>query len=141
MLDWDYQLDLIREHSQDATGAVNAQKISILSLENGDILTKKEQNFTFDISENEAKKIIDIFREKNFEKFKTDGIDIENRNYKFINSSENKIVFAKKQYHGTITMQSTATLVIIAFTPDGYHQANTNLAVRYLCEYFEKEEL
>lgn len=139
MLDWDHQLDLIREHSQDATGAVNAHKVSIISLEDGEILTKPNQEHTFEITQEEAKTIAQVFKDKNFDEFKQNGINIENTNFRYLNA-EGKTVFARKQYYGSLTIQATLKTVIIAFTQEAYQQTNTNLAVRYIAEYFEREE-
>lgn len=140
MLNWDHQLDLIREHSADATGAIHANKVCIISLEDGTILTKPDQDHTFDISAQEAKTIADAFREKDFSTFKENGVNIENRSYKFINSDDDKIVFAKEIYLGTITMRSSLTTVLIGFTQEGYHQANTNLALEEIANYLEEKE-
>ena len=140
MLNWDHQLDLVREHSQDGTGAVHANKVCIISLEDGAILTKIDQENTFNISSQEAQTIANSFKTKDFSSFKQDGVTIEDISYKFVNSVDDEIVFAKKQYSGTITMQNSLTTVIIAFTQDGYHQANTNLALREMTHYLEEKE-
>ncbi|MEA3384515.1 MAG: profilin [Campylobacterota bacterium] len=141
MLDWDYQLDIISEYSKDSTGAVNASKVSILSLKDGTILNSVDQDNSFNISQNEARVIANIFKTKEFTAFKSDGITIEDINYKFINSVDERIVFAKKEYVGTLSMQSTNTTVIIGFTQDGYHQSNTNLAIKNIVKYFEQIDL
>ena len=141
MLDWDYQLDIIREDSKDSTGAVNAHKVCILCLEDGSILTKIEQDHTFNISQEEAKTISNAFKTKDFTAFKKDGINLEEINYMFTNSVDDKIVFAKKQDLGTLTMQSTSTKVIIGFTQEGYQQSGTNLALKNIARYFEKINL
>lgn len=141
MLDWDHQLDIIIEDSKDSTGAVNASKVCILSLEDGKILTKINQDHTFNISENEAKIITNAFKTKDFTTFKNDGIKIEKINYKFRNSVDDKIVFAKKQDLGTLTIQSSSTKVIIGFTQEAYQQSGTNLALKNIIRYFEKIDL
>lgn len=141
MLDWDYQLDIIREDSKDSTGAVNAHKISILSLEDGEILTSIDQDHTFKISQEEAKIIANAFKTKNFNTFENDGINIEEINYTFKNSVDDKIVFAKKEDLGTLTIQKTMTKLIIGFTQEGYQQSGTNLALKNIARYFEKIKL
>ena len=141
MLDWDHQLDIIVEDSKDSTGAVNASKVCILSLEDGKILTKIDQDNTFKISEVESKIITNAFATNDFSVFKNNGINIEETNYKFKNSADDKIVFAKKQDVGTLTMQSTSTKVIIGFTQDGYQQSGTNLALKNFARYLEKIKL
>ena len=141
MLDWDHQLDIIREDSKDSTGAVNAHKISILNLEDGKVLTSIDQDNTFNISQEEAEIISNTFKLKDFTTFKDDGITIENINYKFNNSVDDKIVFGKKQDLGTLTLQATSTKVIIGLTRDGYQQSGTNLALKNIARYFEKINL
>ncbi len=138
MLDWDYQLDIIREDSKDSTGAINAHKISIVSLNDGEILTSIDQNHTFKISQEEANIISNVFKIKDFDTFIKDGINIENINYKFINSPNDEMVFGKKEDLGTLTIQKTKTKIIIGFTQDGYQQSGTNKALKNIARYFEK---
>ena len=141
MLDWNHQLDIIVEDSKDSTGAVNASKVCILSLEDGEILTKIDQDNTFMISQEEARIITNAFKTKDFSAFKNDGINIEKMNYKFRNCVDDKIVFAKKQDVGTLTIQSTNTKVIIGFTQEAYQQSGTNLALKNIARYFKKINL
>ncbi|MEA3289445.1 MAG: profilin [Campylobacterota bacterium] len=142
MLNWDHQLDLIQEHSQDSTGAVHANKVCIISLEDGEILTSLDQDHTFNIMQDEAKTIANSFKTKDFSSFKKDGIKIEDKNYMLINVTTDNIVFGRRDYEGTITMQCSLSTVLVGFTLDGYQQANTNLALGEIAHYLiEKEGL
>ena len=141
MLDWDHQLDIIVEDSKDSTEAVNATKVCILSLENGKILMKTDQENAFKISQEESETITNSFKINDFSFFKNDGIKIEETNYEFRNSVDGKLVFAKKKDLGTLTMLRTRTKVIIGFTQDGYQQSGTNLALKNFARYLEKIKL
>jgi hypothetical protein len=140
MLDWDHQLDLIREHSTDATGAVCANKVCIISIEDGSVLTSLDQDNTFAITNEEAKTIRDAFSSNDFTTFKENGVNIEGRKFKFINATDENIVFAREQYVGTLTMQCSLTTVLVAFTLEGYNQANTNLGLREIAHYLSEKE-
>lgn len=141
MLDWDHQLDIIREDSKDSTGAINAHKISILNLEDGKVLTSANQDNTFKISQDEAEIITDAFKTKDFTTFEENGITIEEITYKFRNCVDDKIVLAKKQDLGTLTIQATNTKIILGLTRDGYQQSGTNLALKNIARYFGKISL
>jgi len=141
MLDWDHQLDIIREDSKDSTGAVNAHKISILNIEDGEVLTSTDQDNTFKISQEEAIIIADAFKSKDFSTFENDGITIEEINYTFRNNVDGKIVLARKKDLGTLTIQATTTKIILGLTRDGYQQSGTNLALKNIARYFGKISL
>ena len=50
---------------------------------------------------------------------------------------DGKLVVAKKKDQGALTLQSSKTAIVIAHTPEGRQQGNTNKGVRVIAEYLE----
>ena len=86
---------------------------------------------------NEATSIARCFKSKDFSYFMTDGVYADGKRYMFLREMDGKIVLAKAQGYGAITMQASKTAIIIAHTREGAQQGNTNKGVAVIAEYLE----
>ena len=67
----------------------------------------------------------------------TGGVIVESIMCTFLREVDEKIVYAKKKDHGSLTIQATDKVVVIAHTGEGCQQGNSNIAVQKICDYLE----
>ena len=76
-------------------------------------------------------------KSKDFTVFMTSGVRVESIKYNFLREEDKKIVYAKKKDHGSLTIQATEKVVVIAHTGEGCQQGNSNSGVQKICDYLE----
>lgn len=65
------------------------------------------------------------------------GVYADDVRYTFLRVDDDKIVLAKKEGYGCITLQASKTAIIIAHTAQGCQQGNVNEGVNVIAEYLE----
>ena len=85
---------------------------------------------------NELAAIAACFKKKNFTSFMSSGVKLEGIKYQFLREDEG-FVYAKKKDHGSVSLQSTNTAIVIAHCPEGKQQGNCNKAVAVIVEYLK----
>ena len=66
-----------------------------------------------------------------------DGVYVECQRYQFLRELDGKIVYAKKRYLGSLTLQASKTAIVIAHCPEGSQHGNANKGVGVIAEYLE----
>ena len=85
----------------------------------------------------EGANIAKCLKSKDFTAFQASGIHVEGVKYQFLREEDGKLVLGKKKESGAITMQASKTAIVIAHTPEGCQQGNTNKGVGVIAEYLE----
>ena len=91
----------------------------------------------FQLQGNEGATIAKAMKTKDFTPFQASGIHAEGTKYQFLREEDGKLVLGKKKDHGSITMQSSKTAIVIAHCQEGGQQGNTNKGVAVIAEYLE----
>lgn len=65
------------------------------------------------------------------------GIHAEGQKYQFLREEDSKVVYGKKKGLGAITLQASKTAIVIAHTPEGSQQGNSNKGVGVIADYLE----
>ena len=76
-------------------------------------------------------------KSKDFTVFMTSGVKAETVKYNFLREEDKKIVYAKKKDQGSLTIQATEKVIVIAHTAEGAQQGNSNGGVQKICDYLE----
>ncbi|XP_071177614.1 profilin-like [Mytilus edulis] len=135
---WDAFIDNLIAHSRDARGFEHMDKACIIGLDGGAKWTTDSHQKALKLSLNEASTIAKVFKRRDFTPFMDNGIYAEGVKYKYLQVDlDNKIVFAKKEGNGALTLQRSKTAIVIAHTKEGSQQKFTNKAVRDIAEYLE----
>ena len=111
-------------------------KACIVGLD-GSIWTTDNHPLALRISVSEAATISKIMSSKDFVLFQSSGITVENIKYRFLRDIEGTVVMGKKKEHGSITLQSTRTAIIIGITKEGGQPGDGNMAIANIAQYME----
>ena len=65
------------------------------------------------------------------------GVHLAGIKYQFLREEDQKVVLAKKKEHGSVTLQSSKTAIVIAHCPEGSQQGSCNKAVSVIADYLE----
>lgn len=133
---WDNQLEKL---IASAAGAA-ISKATFINLDGGAVLVSANFPKSIQISPAEGVKIAQMMKSGDFTSAQANGILLEGVKYQFLRD-EGKVVYAKKKDNGSITIQKTKSLVIIAKTPEGAQQGNTNAAVSTFADLLESQGL
>jgi profilin len=133
---WDSYIDGLLAQSNDSTGKAHCDKAAIISLDDGTSWTSPNHPCAIQLSTTEGATVAKMMKSGDFTSAQANGIVLEGIKYQFLRE-DGKVAFAKKAYHGAITIQKTKTAVVIGHTPEGSQQGNTNKAVGVIAEYLE----
>ena len=142
-MSWDSYIDNLIAQSKDASGNAHADMACIIGLDGGAKWTSDQHPCALKLSQREASVIARCFKEKNFRPFMQDMeslVDVEGAAWIFLREIDSKIVYARASGQG-LTLQATKTAVVIAHTPGGAQQGNTNKAVGVIAEYLESLDM
>ena len=76
-------------------------------------------------------------KSKDFTIFHTSGVIVESIMYTFLREMDEKIVYAKRKDQGSLTIQATDKVIVIAHTAEGCQLGNSNGGVQKICDYLE----
>lgn len=131
-MSWDSYIDNLLGHAQG-----NADKAAIIGLDGGASWTTVHNGAGIVVSPEEGANIANAFKSKNFTTFQASGIRIEGCKYQFLREEDGKLVLGKMKEKGAITLQASASAIVIGHTKEGSQQGNTNKAVAVIAEYLE----
>ena len=63
------------------------------------------------------------------------GVVLEGIKYSFLREEDREVVYAKLKDHGSLTLQTSKTAIVIAHCPEGSQAGNCNKAVSTIAEY------
>ena len=135
-MSWDDYIDNLVTRTTDTSGKAHTDKACIIGLDDGNVWTTATHPLALNISKYEAQTIAECFRSKDFSPVMIAGIHVDDIYYIFIKEENGRIAYARTKLRG-ITMQATKSAVIVAHTPEGSQQGNTNVAVAEIAEYLE----
>ncbi|CAD5111431.1 DgyrCDS739 [Dimorphilus gyrociliatus] len=135
-MSWNSYIDNLIAHSKDASGKCHVESACIISIDGGTQWTTAGANVT-PITPNEAAEIAKPFKSCDFTSFMVGGCTISSTRYQFLREMDKKICLFKLKDHGSISMQSSKTAIVIAKCPEGGQQGNANKAVAVIAEYLE----
>lgn len=115
MPSWDEYIDNLIAQSIDKNGYSHIHKGCILGIDGGKQWTNGNHANALNLSEDEATNIAKCFKEKAFSEFIESGVVVEGCKYIFIKEEE-KTVCAIKRGTGKLTLHSSKTAVVIAYT-------------------------
>lgn len=136
-MSWDSYIDNLISQSKDAVGAVHVDRACIIGLDGGAVWTSSSHPNAFKLQRNEAEGIATCFKSKDFTWFMQQGVYAEGQYYTFLRELDSNTVFAKCKSHGSVTLQSSKSAVVIAHCPDDRQQGNCNKAVGVIANYLE----
>lgn len=136
-MSWDSYIDNLVAQTKDGSGTVHADRACIIGLVGGAPWTTAGHASALKLEIKESTDIAKCFQAKDFTAFMAGGIFAENVKYQFLREEDKKLVLGKKKGEGSITAQASKTAVVIAHTPEGCQQGNTNKGVSVIAEYLE----
>ncbi|XP_065844604.1 profilin-like [Oscarella lobularis] len=136
-MSWDSYLDNLVAQSKDSSGSLNVDKACIIGLDGGAKWTTDGHANAFKISPAEAANVAKAFKSKDFTPFMAGGVHLAGIKYQFLREEDQKVVLAKKKEHGSVTLQSSKTAIVIAHCPEGSQQGSCNKAVSVIADYLE----
>ncbi|NKC16477.1 MAG: DNA primase [Gammaproteobacteria bacterium] len=134
---WDAYIDNLIAQTQDASGTTHADKACIIGLDGGALWTSVAHPNALKLASGEGAAIAQAFKSKDFTPFMASGIVAEGVKYQFLREEDGNIVYGKKKDAGGITLQASKTAIVIATTPEGKQQGNTNKGVAVIADYLE----
>ncbi|XP_046855701.1 profilin-like [Xenia sp. Carnegie-2017] len=136
-MSWDSYIDNLIAQTKDASGTAHADKACIIGLAGGAAWTTAGHANALKLQGSEGANIAKAFKAGDFTSFQAGGVYAEGVKYQFLREEDGKLVVAKKKDQGALTLQSSKTAIVIAHTPEGCQQGNTNKGVRVIAEYLE----
>ena len=139
-MSWDSYIDNLVDHAKDSTGTYHCDKACIIGLNGGAPWTSATHANALQLQGSEGADIATCFKSGDFQPMKAGGIHVEGVKYFFDREEESKVAMGK-MIDGKITLQKSKTAIVIARTPKGQQQGNTNKAVAIIAEYLESMNL
>ncbi|XP_065841860.1 profilin-like [Oscarella lobularis] len=115
-----------------ATVSNSVDKACIIGPDGGAKWTTDGHAFAFKISAAEAADVAKAFKSKDFTSFMAGGVHLAGTKYQFLREEDKKVVLARKNQHGSVTLQSSKTAIVIAHCPEGGQHANCDKVVAKL---------
>ena len=137
MFSWDSFLDNLVAQSKSTDGSINTDKGCIFGLDGGQTWTTTIHQYAFAMSDEERADIARLFKAKDFTPFMMSGVVAAGVNYQFIQGENDKLVHAKKNGEGAITIEASKTAIVIGHCPEGRDHGNNNKAVGMIAGYLE----
>jgi len=134
-MSWDSYIDNII-----AGAGGNCDQACIISLDGGGLWTTAHGGKGISVSASEGATIAGCMKSGNFDVFNASGVHLSGIKYMFLRSQD-KTVMAKKKEKGAITIQKTATAIIIAHCIEGGTHGLVNGAVSRIAEYLEQQNM
>lgn len=135
-MSWNSYIDTVKAYSRDATGKEHIDRACIIGLD-GVRYTDDTHPSSFKVTPEEVGTITRCMKSKDFTVFMTSGVKAETVKYNFLREEDKKIVYAKKKDQGSLTIQATEKVIVIAHTAEGAQQGNSNGGVQKICDYLE----
>lgn len=132
-MSWDSYIDSLVGYSMGIDGSYHINKGCIIG-KDGSKWTSDAHAKQVKLSPIEAANIAKCFKAKDFSVFQASGIRAEEMKYQFLRQDEDAVM-GKMKGHGSLTMQSTKTAVVIGHCPEGGQQGICNKAVATMAEY------
>lgn len=131
-MSWDPYIDNVVSQ----TGTQHCDRACIIGLDGSAWTTSGHPN-ALKLAPNEAATIAKCFKSKDFSSLQSSGIHAEGVKYQFLREEDGKLVMGKKKDHGALCMASSKQAIVIAHTPEGGQQGNTNKGVCFVSDYLE----
>lgn len=91
----------------------------------------------FKLQGTEASTIAKVFKDKDFAVFQANGIQCEGVKYQFLREFQGNTVFAKRKDAGSVCLEASNSMVIIAHCKEGSQAGGTNKAVHVIADYMK----